>query len=194
MSNLESQDVLDLSQSKDKPTIMEYVGKNCGALSLMIAVIAPTVSIFLTLMIYSYYHGYYNYFKVSDVWLDLSNKSKIYNIIFMVFVSLAIMVLNVIPIILVKYTKIKGLIISLIIGAVIFSIFAFLLFLSANKNILLQALVMWLITYGIGFFDGCSNLILEKINNKISKSSKSKISRNMEITVGIIVYCSLFDC
>lgn len=74
----------------------------------------------MTLMVYSYYHGYYGYFKVSDIWLDLSNKSKIYNLIFMIFVSLSIMVLNVIPIILVKYKKGKGLVKSTLFGIVIF--------------------------------------------------------------------------
>lgn len=187
MSKLENQDVLDLSQSKNKPTLMDYVSKNCGALSLMIAVIAPIVSIFLTLMIYSYYHGYYSYFKVSDIWLDLSNKSKIYNIIFMVFVSLAIMVLNVIPIILGKYKKIKGLIISTVIVIAIFFIFFGLIFLSTNKNILGQALTIWLVMYGIGLIYGISNCVVEKINDKRNKSSKSKISRSMEITIGIIV-------
>lgn len=187
MSKLENQDVLDLSKSKYKPTIMEYVGKNCGALSLMIAVIAPIVSIFLTLMIYSYYHGFYGYFKVSDIWLDLSNKSKIYNIIFMVFVSLAIMVLNVIPIIQVKYKKGKGLVKSAFGGIVIFFILVYLLHLSTNKNILGQAFIIWLVMYGIGLIDSISNLILEKVNDKRNKSSKSKISRSMEITIGIIV-------
>ena len=187
MSKLENQDFLDLSKSKDKPTIMEYVGKNCSALSLMIVVITPIVSIFLTLMIYSYYHGYYGYFKVSDIWLDLSNKSNIYNLIFMVFVSLAIMVLNVIPIILVKYKKIKGLILSTLIGIGVFFIFGGLLFLSTNKNILGQALTIWFVMYGIGLIDSISNCIVEKINDKRNKSSKSKISRNMEITIGIIV-------
>lgn len=187
MSKLENQNVLDLSKSKDKPTIMEYVGKNCGALSLMIAVIAPIVSIFLTLMVYSYYHGYYGYFKVSDIWLDLSNKSKIYNIIFMVFVSLAIMVLNVIPIIQVKYKKGKGLVKSTLFGVGIFLILAYLLYLSTNKNIFGQAFTIWLVMYGIGLIDGISNFIVEKINDKRNKSSKNKISRNMEITIGIIV-------
>lgn len=187
MSKLENQDVLDLSKSKDKPTIMEYVGKNCGALSLMIAVIAPIVSIFLTLMIYSYYHGYYGYFKVSDIWLDLSNKSKIYNLIFMIFVSLAIMALNVIPILLSKYKKVKGLIIGAVIGIVVFFIFVGLLFLSTNKNIFGQALTIWLVMYGIGLIDSISNFIVEKINDKRNKSSKSKISRSIEITIGIIV-------
>lgn len=46
MSKLENQDVVDLSKSKDKTTLMDYVSKNCGALSLMIAVIAPILSIF----------------------------------------------------------------------------------------------------------------------------------------------------
>lgn len=77
---------------------------------------------FLTLMVYSYYHGYYGYFKVSYIWLDLSNKSKIYNLIFMIFVSLAIMALNVIPILLGKYKKVKGLIIGAVIGIVVFYI------------------------------------------------------------------------
>ncbi len=186
MSKLENHDVVDLSQPK-KYTLMEYVGKNCGALSLMIAVITPIVSIFLTLMIYSYYHGYYGYFKVSDIWLDLSNKSNIYNLIFIIFVSLAIMVLNIIPIILVKYKKVKGLIISTVVGAVIFFIFWGLLFLSSNKNILGQSFTIWLVIYGIGFIDSISNCIAEKINYKINKSSRSKMSRNMEITIGVTV-------
>lgn len=41
--------------------------------------------------------------------------------------------------------------------------------------------------YGIGLVDSISNFIVEKINDKRNKSSKSKVSQSMEITIGIIV-------
>lgn len=165
MNMLENRDVMDLSKLK-KESFMEYVGKNCGALSLMIAVITPIVSIYLTLIVYSYYHSYYSYFKISDIWLDLNNK---YNLIFIVFVSLDIMVLNVIPIILVKSKKIKNLIISIGIGLLIILILIILLSWSNGKldmNVLLQSISIWFVLYGVGLTDSICSFCSNRKNNK----------------------------
>lgn len=167
MNMLENRDVMDLSKLK-KESFMEYVGKNCGALSLMIAVITSIVSIYLTLIVYSYYHSYYSYFKISDIWLDLNNK---YNLIFIFFVSLDIMVLNVIPIILVKSKKIKNLIISIGIGLLIILILIILLSWSNGKldmNVLLQSISIWFVLYGVGLTDSiCSFAAIGKIIKKV---------------------------
>lgn len=196
MNKLENRDVIDLSKLK-KVTFIEYIGKNCGALSLVIAVITPIVSIYLTLMIYSYYHGYYGYFKVSDIWLDLSNKSNIYNLIFMIFVSLAIMVLNVIPIILVKYKKVKGLIISIVVGLFIILIWCTLLSLANGKfdtNVLIQSISVWFVLYGVGLIDSICSFCGNR-GNKKSDTLKGKTEQNMAITIGIIIIavCLIFD-
>lgn len=189
MNMLENRDVMDLSKLK-KESFMEYVGKNCGALSLMIAVITPIVSIYLTLMVYSYYHGYYSYFKISDIWLDLNNKSNIYNLVFIVFVSLAIMALNVIPIILVKSKKIKNLIISIGIGLLIILILIILLSWPNGKldmNVLLQSFSIWFVLYGVGLTDSICSFCGNRRNNKKSDTLKGKTKRNTAITIGIIV-------
>lgn len=194
MNNFKSGDV-DLSKFKDKPpTIMQYIHENCAALTLIIAVITPIVSVLLTLMLYSYYHGYYGYFLLSDIWIDLSNKNNVYYIIFMIFISLAIMILNVIPIIAIKFKGLKGLIFSIVVGLIIYA-FGFGIFFLAKTdgNIVWQSLSVWLIMYGIGMIDGIYNYIKKLIINHKSKSSK--ISDDMSISIGItiIIICIIIE-
>lgn len=155
----------ELIPKKNKSTLIDYLNKNSNAVTIMLAVLTPVFGAFLTFMLYCYYHGYYVCFSLSEVWLDLSSSNNIFYPIFMVFVSLLLLIFNAIPIILTKYVKF-GKIISLFIG-VLFYVVLFGLIKSTAPNkteiIIGQALIIWVVIYGIGLIDGIVNVCYDLV-------------------------------
>lgn len=196
--------------SNDKTSLIENLNNNHGAYTLLFAIFAPVMSIILTLMLYSYYHGYYSFFHVSDVRVDIGNKSSIYSLVFMLFCSLAFLVLNVIPIIAMKYKKGKGLVFSCIFGFVLYIITAVVLYFFNGQvigNVPAISLCAWIISYGMGFAYGVSDFIIEwryeRKNKKLSKQGKenrnidnqNKTDTKMITTIMVIfvVVCVIFE-
>lgn len=192
MYNLEN-NAEDLSKYKKEFSILEYLKENCAALTLITAVLAPIISVFLTLMLYSYYHGYYKYFSLSEVWLDLTGSVQLFYPLFMVFVSLLIMIFNLAPILFVKYKGRSGLIFDIVSGILALGIWIVIFILTyecITFIVAVQILTCWLVTYGLGCIDGIAIYIKEKKKYRSLKSIKSK-NLNQFTTVNGIVFAIL---
>ena len=146
---------METFMSKERISILKFVNENIPALTLATVVLAPIISIFITLLLYSYYHGYYSYFMLSDIWIDLNNRSNNYSLIFTILISLAALVLNVIPTMLAKFKISHSIRTSSIVGGIIFAVILVLLCLvyrCFTINIVIQTLSAWFVLYGIGLF------------------------------------------
>lgn len=184
---------METPMSKERISILKFVNENTSALTMATVVLAPIISIFITLLLYSYYHGYYSYFMLSDIWIDLNNRSNNYNLIFTILISLAALVLNVIPTMLAKFKKKDSLFISIIVGVIIFFIIFAIFYIGFKmlhfKIIILSSIIVWVVLYGIGLFyvllDCFCNMIIKKTNkfkerNNSNTNNQSKQNINYE--------------
>ena len=179
-----------LIPKKSKNTFIDYMNKNSNAITIMLAVLTPVFGALITFMLYSYYHGYFDYFSISEVWLDLSNTNNIFYPVFMIVVGLAFLIFNAIPIILIKYVPKKGWLISLALGILSFGIlFTIIKSVTLNSNdvILYQSFTIWFAIYGIGLIIGFMDIGSDYLINKGVLLIKERKLANAIGTVIIII-------
>lgn len=185
---------------KSKSPILDYLSKHSKAITLLIAIITPIVTILVSIMFYSYYHGYYKYFKISEVWMDISSDRFKYYPIFMIFISLLVMSLNIVPYLFIRCSdpqkKFGGVFWSIVIGEIFLAIL-FVLNVLAIKAInfiaLGQMISMWILMYGIGVQQGISYLLSKKPKTSSQNQNEENNENNLVIGITIIVFCLVLE-
>lgn len=190
-----------VDKNKKVKDFIKYVNEHSGAFAIFVTIGASIIGALLAFVLYSYYHGYFSYFSISEVWLDLSQTSLIYYPVFLIFVSLFIMTLNVIPILL-SYCCKNWVSKSIIIGVFIFVILVIIVgcvLTRGNFNLIQLQLVpilvlsgaFWIVLYGIGLFEILMHV--KMLNNK-SRKKGSKKARDLigwffiAVSVAILVF------
>ena len=189
----------ELIPKKNKSTLIDYMNKNSNAITIMLAVLTPVFGALITFMLYSYYHGYFDYFSISEIWLDLNNTNSIFYPIFMIVAGLAVLIFNAVPIIFIKYGATGGRVISIILGIVCFVLLFVIIKLSTSNSIgamLFQAFVIWFVIYGmgliIGIIDVCSDYIVNKGVLLIKKQKLANAIGVFIIVISLII--EIFAC
>lgn len=191
--------------------ISDYIEKNNNLLTILVI---PVIGILASIMLYSYYHGMYSYFKISEIWLDMSSDHSKFYPVFMISIALFILAFNMIPFLVIKYKKPKeytinnkpkclpkllfkkkeklslfGGVFHGILWATIIYLLLFCIFYITYQNILqglILALPVWLMFYGIGFIEG-----LMSYRNKKHKTEEQeeydKEARERDLTIGITI-------
>ena len=179
-----------LLPNKSKNTFIDYMNKNSNFITIMLAILTSVFGASITFMLYSYYHGYFDYFSISEVWLDLSNTNNIFYPVFMIVVGLAFLIFNAIPIILIKYVPKKGWLISFVLGILSFGIlFGIIKYVTLNSNdvVLYQSFTIWFAIYGIGLIIGFMDIGSDYLINKGVFLIKERKLANVIGTVIIII-------
>ncbi len=189
----------ELILKKNKITLIDYLNKNSNAITIMLAILTPVFGALITFMLYSYYHGYFDYFSISEVWLDLSHTNSIFYPIFMIVVGLAVLIFNVVPIILIKYAATGGRWISIILGIAFFGLLFLIIKLSTSNSIgmiLSQAFVIWFAIYGIGFIIGITDVCSDYIVNRgVLLIKNQKLANAIGVLIIIIsLMMEIFGC
>lgn len=184
---------LDIKKTNEK---LEYIEKYSSAFSLMLAVGAPVIGVLLSIMQYGFYKGYYDYFNINQTaWLDLSNDNNIFYPIYMVFVGLLLMILNIIPEFVTRYHQKKGFIISSIIGGVLLTGCIAINLLVVDKLwVIIQGIFIWIVIYGFGYIDSTVDYFSKIKKNKDTNTKYEEKTKEQENIMTALAVVIIFIC